>query len=114
MTDAGQDRQRIWGRGGDRPNAGKLSGKNAAEDRRPAPLRRYSRGVKRRAVRTEEDLDLVSRGTKQEVEDEQEDLRIYESEVDGVLFWRRLGRRFGRFGQVMTPRRLVETSLWGF
>ena len=27
----------IWGRGGDRPDAGEKSGKNAAEDRRPAP-----------------------------------------------------------------------------
>ena len=52
--------------------------------------------------------------TDKEAEDEQEDLWIYESEVGGVLFWRRLGRRFGRFGPVVTPRRLVETSLWGF
>ena len=92
-----------------------MSGKNAAEDRRPAPGdEKQSRGVKRRAVRTEEDRDLVSRGAEQETKDEQKDLRIYEPEVDGVLFWRRLGRRFGRFGPVVTPRRLVETSLWGF
>ena len=55
--------------------------------RRPVPGGRgESRGVKRRAVRTEEDLDLVSRGTKQEVEDEQEDLWIYESEVAAFFF----------------------------
>ena len=102
-------------------------GKNVR--RRPVPGgREGSRGLKSRAVRTErgrgdaevaavrteEARDLVSRGAEQETKDEQEDLRIYEPEVGGVLFWRRLGRRFGRFGPVVTPRRLVETSLWGF
>ena len=55
LADAGQERRgteeaRIWGRGGDRPDAGEKSGKNAAEDRRPAPGdEKRSRGVKRRA-----------------------------------------------------------------
>ena len=74
----------------------------------------YRLTLTRDKLRTEEDRDLVSRGAEQEAKDEQEDLRIYEPEMGGVLFWRRLGRRFGRFGPVVTPRRLVETSLWGF
>ena len=42
MADAGQDRQRIWGRGGDKPDAGEKSGKNAVFDR-PAPNCRHQR-----------------------------------------------------------------------
>ena len=40
--DAGQKRQRIWGRGGDKPDAGEKSGKNAVFDR-PAPNCRHQR-----------------------------------------------------------------------
>ena len=36
--DTGQGRQRIWGRGGDKPDAGEKSGKNAALDAAPPPL----------------------------------------------------------------------------
>ena len=81
-------------------------GKNVR--RRPVPGGRVgSRGVKRRAVRTEEDRDLVSRGAEQEAKDEQEDLRIYEPEMGGVLgrsghwdaAWRsRLGRLWAAEG----------------
>ena len=67
-------------------------GKNVR--RRPVPGGRAgSRGVKRRAVRTEEDRDLVSRGAEQETKDEQEDLRIYESEVAVLLHGASFGRR---------------------
>ena len=50
---------KIWGRGGDRPDAGEKSGKNAALDR-PAP----SCGIRKN------DRDLVSRGTEQGAKDE--------------------------------------------
>ena len=39
---AGQTRREIWGRGGDRPDAGEKSGKNAVFDR-PAPNCWYQR-----------------------------------------------------------------------
>ena len=42
MADAGQDRHGIWGRGGDKPDAGEKSGKNAVFDR-PAPNCRHQR-----------------------------------------------------------------------
>ena len=74
LADAGQDRQRIWGRGGERPDAGEKSGKNAALDR-PAP----SCGIRKN------DRDLVSRGTEQGAKDEQEGFRVYESEVALLL-----------------------------
>ena len=57
--DAGQKRQRIWGRGGDKPDAGEKSGKNAALDR-PAP----------NCGNRKNDRDLVSRGTEQGAKDE--------------------------------------------
>ena len=90
MADAGQERRgteetRIWGRGGDKPDAGEKSGKNAALDR-PAP----SCGIRKN------DRDLVSRGTEQGAKDEQEGFRVYESEVGRLLvgaYLRCRGRR---------------------
>ena len=50
---------KIWGRGGDRPDAGEKSGKNAVFDR-PAP----------NCGNRKNDRDLVSRGTEQGAKDE--------------------------------------------
>ena len=74
MADAGQKRQKILGRGGDKPDAGEKSGKNAALDR-PAP----SCGIRKN------DRDLVSRGTEQGAKDEQEGFRVYKPEVGRLL-----------------------------
>ena len=52
-------RQQVWGRGGDKPDAGEKSGKNAALDR-PAPNCWIGKN----------DRDLVSRGTEQGAKDE--------------------------------------------
>ena len=71
---AEQRKREIWGRGGDRPDAGEKSGKNAALDR-PAP----SCGIRKN------DRDLVSRGTEQGAKDGQEGFRVYESEVGRLL-----------------------------
>ena len=38
----GRRDRKIWGRGGDRPDAGEKSGKNAAEDRRAAPCGHFA------------------------------------------------------------------------
>ena len=67
-------RQQVWGRGGDKPDAGEKSGKNAALDR-PAPSCWIGKN----------DRDLVSRGTEQGAKDEQEGFRVYESEVGRLL-----------------------------
>ena len=60
------DFMRFRGRGGDKPDAGEKSGKNAVFDR-PAP----SCGIRKN------DRDLVSRGTEQGAKDEQEGFRVY-------------------------------------
>ena len=78
-------RQQVWGRGGDKPDAGEKSGKNAALDR-PAP----SCGIGKN------DRDLVSRGTEQGAKDEQEGFRVYKPEVGRLLvgaYLRRCGWR---------------------
>ena len=68
---------RFWGRGGDRPDAGEKSGKNAASEAAPPPP--------------------------MEVYDEQEGFRVYKPEVGRLLGWRGLGCRFRRVGGLLSP-----------
>ena len=81
---------RYGGRGGGEPDAGKRSGKNAALDR-PAPA-----GGTEAAESGRERPRRGRRGTERGTKDEQEGLRVFKSQVGGVLAgngrWSRLGR----------------------
>ena len=88
----------FWGRGGDRPDAGEKSGKNAVFDR-PAP----------NCGNRKNDRDLVSRGTEREAKDEQEGFRVYKPEVGrllvGAYLWCRDRRTRGFVGCGGRPKR---------